>query len=88
MGRTVGESLDSLHPFYRGMELLTKEKENRFPKEREVLAVEFSEGTEEEDNSRPRIPPQTTARRPVQVNVLPTQERSELQLAKKTEGSD
>ncbi|OAE21700.1 hypothetical protein AXG93_1275s1110 [Marchantia polymorpha subsp. ruderalis] len=32
--------------------------------------MESSEGAEEEDHSRPRIPPQTTARKPVQVEVL------------------
>lgn len=51
--------------FYQGMELLTKEEEKRFPKELKVLAVESSEGIEEEDNSRPKIPPQTTTREPV-----------------------
>lgn len=64
------------------MGLLTKE-EKRFPKEREILAIEFSEGIEEEDISRPRIPPQTTARGLVQVDHLPTRERPEQRLAKR-----
>lgn len=65
------------------MRLLTKEEEKRFLKEREILAVESSEGTEEEDNSQPQIPHQTTARGPVQVDVLPNQEKSERRLAKR-----
>ncbi|OAE26459.1 hypothetical protein AXG93_815s1210 [Marchantia polymorpha subsp. ruderalis] len=69
--------------FYRGMELLTKEEKKRFPNQREVLAVESNEENKEENNSRPRIPPQTTARRPVQVDDLPTRERQELRLAKR-----
>ncbi|OAE18880.1 hypothetical protein AXG93_3022s1040 [Marchantia polymorpha subsp. ruderalis] len=52
-------------------------------KEREVLAVESSEETEEEDNNRPRVPPQTTVRGPVQVDVLPTRERPDRRLAKR-----
>ncbi|OAE20373.1 hypothetical protein AXG93_1992s1040 [Marchantia polymorpha subsp. ruderalis] len=51
----------------RWIGLLTKEEEKRFLEEREVLAVESNEGSEEEDNSRPRILPQTTVRGPVQI---------------------
>ncbi|OAE23113.1 hypothetical protein AXG93_1856s1030 [Marchantia polymorpha subsp. ruderalis] len=56
------------------MGLLTKEEEKRFLKEPELLAVESSEGTEDKDNSRPRT---------VQVDVLPTREKTERRLAKR-----
>lgn len=69
--------------FYQGIGLLTKAEEKRFSKERKILAVESSEGTEEEDNSRPIVPTQTTARGLVQVDVLQTRERPERQLAKR-----
>lgn len=59
--------------FYQGMGLLTKAKEKRFPKEWKILAIESSKGIEEEDNDRPRVPSQTTACGPIQVDVLPTQ---------------
>ncbi|OAE19349.1 hypothetical protein AXG93_3548s1020 [Marchantia polymorpha subsp. ruderalis] len=49
------------------MGLLTREEEKRFLREREILAAESSEGTEDEDNSQPQIPPQTTARGLVQI---------------------
>ncbi|OAE30034.1 hypothetical protein AXG93_3893s1440 [Marchantia polymorpha subsp. ruderalis] len=64
-------------------ERVMKEKEKRFPKEREMLAIESSEGTEEEDNSRPCIPSHTTASGPVQVDILPTRERPERRSAKR-----
>ncbi|OAE32972.1 hypothetical protein AXG93_673s1490 [Marchantia polymorpha subsp. ruderalis] len=44
---------------------------------------EDCEETEEEDNGRTRVPSQTTARGPIEVDVLPTRERQESQLAKK-----
>lgn len=69
--------------FYRGMGLLTKAKEKRFLKEWKILAIESSEGTEEENNGRPRVSSQTTARGPVQVDVLPTGERPERRMAKR-----
>lgn len=69
--------------FYRGMDLLTKAEEKRFLKEWKILALEYSEGTEEEDNNRPRVPPQTTVRRPVLVDDLPTRERPEKRLTKR-----
>ncbi|OAE23169.1 hypothetical protein AXG93_1953s1290 [Marchantia polymorpha subsp. ruderalis] len=49
--------------FYRGMGLLTGEKEKRFPREREILTAESNEGTKD-DTSRPSIPRQTTTRGP------------------------
>ncbi|OAE20806.1 hypothetical protein AXG93_1748s1110 [Marchantia polymorpha subsp. ruderalis] len=55
--------------FYRGMGLLTKKEEKRFPKEQEIWTAESKEGTEN-DISQPSIPPQTTARGPVQVEVV------------------
>ncbi|OAE33751.1 hypothetical protein AXG93_2492s1000 [Marchantia polymorpha subsp. ruderalis] len=64
------------------MGLRTREEEKRFPMERDILAVESSEGTKEEDNSQPQIPPQTTARGPIKVEVLPNQEKPERRLAK------
>lgn len=69
--------------FYRGMGLLTKEEEKRFLKEWKILAIESSKETEEEDNGRTGAPPQTTAREPIQVDVLPTRERPERRLAKR-----
>ncbi|OAE31766.1 hypothetical protein AXG93_4874s1310 [Marchantia polymorpha subsp. ruderalis] len=69
--------------FYRGMGLLTKAEDKRFSKERKIIVVESSEGTEEEDNSRLRVPAQIITREPVQVDVLPTRERPERQLAKR-----
>lgn len=62
--RWTGPLINHLTPFlvnfYRGMGLLTREEEKRFSREREILTVESSEGTED-DNRRPSIPPQTTA---------------------------
>ncbi|OAE33493.1 hypothetical protein AXG93_3822s1510 [Marchantia polymorpha subsp. ruderalis] len=63
------------------MGLLTKEEEKRFPKEREILTAESSEGTEDE-NRPPSIPPQTTARGPVQMVVVQSQEKPERRLAR------
>ncbi|OAE29339.1 hypothetical protein AXG93_3102s1660 [Marchantia polymorpha subsp. ruderalis] len=57
--------------------------EKRFPREREILTAESSEWTEEEDNSRPSIPPQTTARGSVQVDFLPNREKQERRLMKR-----
>ncbi|OAE25594.1 hypothetical protein AXG93_3355s1000 [Marchantia polymorpha subsp. ruderalis] len=68
--------------FYRGMGLLTREEEKRFPRERESFTVESSEGTEDE-NPSPAIPTHTTARGPVQVDVVPRQEQPERRVAKK-----
>lgn len=48
--------------FYRGMGLLTKEEENRFPKDCKILAIESRKETEEEDNVRTEMPPQSIAR--------------------------
>lgn len=62
--------------FYRGMGLLTREEEKQFPMKREILTAESSEGTKD-DNSQPLIPPQTTARGPIQVDVLPNREKPE-----------
>lgn len=56
--------------FYRGMGLLTKEEEKRFPKELEMLANESSEETEDEDDVQPEEPSRRTARGSVQVNVV------------------
>ncbi|OAE31206.1 hypothetical protein AXG93_4240s1050 [Marchantia polymorpha subsp. ruderalis] len=63
------------------MGFLTREEEKRFPREREILTTESSEGTKD-DNRRPSIPPQTTAQGPVQVDVMLRRERLERQLAK------
>ncbi|OAE27639.1 hypothetical protein AXG93_3337s1010 [Marchantia polymorpha subsp. ruderalis] len=60
--------------FYRGMGLLTREEEKRFPRERESFTVESSEGTEDENRS-PAVPTHTTARGPVQVDVVQRQEQ-------------
>ncbi|OAE26913.1 hypothetical protein AXG93_4148s1000 [Marchantia polymorpha subsp. ruderalis] len=69
--------------FYRGTGLLTKAEEKRFPKEREILKVESNKGTEEEDNSRSRMPSRTTTSGIVQVDVLPTRERPKRRIAKR-----
>ncbi|OAE19347.1 hypothetical protein AXG93_3548s1000 [Marchantia polymorpha subsp. ruderalis] len=53
--------------FYRGMGLLTKEEEKRFPKELEMLANESSEETEDEDDVQPEEPSRRTARGSVQA---------------------
>ncbi|OAE18633.1 hypothetical protein AXG93_3810s1020 [Marchantia polymorpha subsp. ruderalis] len=64
------------------MGLLTREEEKRFSREREILTAEYNEGTED-DNSRPRIPQQTTTRASVKVDVLPYREKPERRLAKR-----
>lgn len=64
------------------MGLLTREEEKRFLREWEILTVESSEETKD-DNSRSSISPQTTARGPVEVDVLPNRERQERRLAKR-----
>ncbi|OAE35116.1 hypothetical protein AXG93_672s1020 [Marchantia polymorpha subsp. ruderalis] len=58
-------------------------EEKRFLKELEILTIESSKGIEEEDNGRPRVPSQTIAHGPVQVDVLPKQKRPERRLAKR-----
>ncbi|OAE31233.1 hypothetical protein AXG93_1293s1100 [Marchantia polymorpha subsp. ruderalis] len=55
---------------HRGNELLTKEEEKQFPKEREILAIESSKGPEKEDNVQPEVPPQRTTRVPVQTRSV------------------
>ncbi|OAE32412.1 hypothetical protein AXG93_3671s1310 [Marchantia polymorpha subsp. ruderalis] len=52
--------------FNQGVGLLTKEEEKRFSKEREILAIESSKKTEEEDNVQPEVPPKSTTRGLVQ----------------------
>lgn len=64
------------------MGLLTKDEEKRFQKEREVMAIESSEYTDEEYtdeeyNVQPEEPPQRTTRGPVQVDVVATREQPE-----------
>lgn len=68
--------------FYRGMDLLTREELRRFPREREIITAESSEGTED-DTRQPSIPPQTTARGPVHVDVVRRREKPEKRLAKR-----
>ncbi|OAE28068.1 hypothetical protein AXG93_3410s1110 [Marchantia polymorpha subsp. ruderalis] len=68
--------------FYRGMGLLTRKEEKRFPTEREILTAESSEGTEDE-NRPPSIPTQTTARASVQVDVVQRREKPKRRLAKR-----
>ncbi|OAE30189.1 hypothetical protein AXG93_4295s1440 [Marchantia polymorpha subsp. ruderalis] len=68
--------------FYRGMGLLTREEEKRFPREREILTAESSEETEDE-NRPSSIPTHTTARGPVQVDVVQRREKPERRLAKR-----
>ncbi|OAE28913.1 hypothetical protein AXG93_4891s1020 [Marchantia polymorpha subsp. ruderalis] len=84
--RWAGPLANPLTPFlvhfYRGMGLLTKEELRRFPRERELLTAESSKRTED-DTRQPSIPPQTTARGPVQVDVVQRQERPEKRLAKR-----
>lgn len=65
------------------MGLLTKDEEKRFPKEREVLAIESSEDTNEEDNVQAEEPPRRTARGPVQMDVVATREQPESRSAKR-----
>ncbi|OAE20210.1 hypothetical protein AXG93_1219s1100 [Marchantia polymorpha subsp. ruderalis] len=68
--RTIGQSSHFLlGDFYRGMGLLTREEKKRFPKEREILTIKSSKGTED-NTRRPFIPPQTIAQGPVQVEVV------------------
>ncbi|OAE35190.1 hypothetical protein AXG93_2947s1070 [Marchantia polymorpha subsp. ruderalis] len=64
------------------MGLLTREEEKRFPREREIFTVESSEGTEDE-NRPPAVPTHTTARGPVQVDVVQRQEQPERRVAKR-----
>ncbi|OAE22286.1 hypothetical protein AXG93_3674s1000 [Marchantia polymorpha subsp. ruderalis] len=64
------------------MGLLTTEKEKQFPKKREILTAESSEGTEY-DTRRPSIPQQTTVRGPIQVKVVRRWEKSERRVAKR-----
>ncbi|OAE23110.1 hypothetical protein AXG93_1856s1000 [Marchantia polymorpha subsp. ruderalis] len=64
------------------MELLTREEEKRFPREREILTAESSEGTED-DARPPSIPTHTTARGLVQVDGVQRREKPERRLAKK-----
>ncbi|OAE22374.1 hypothetical protein AXG93_2318s1210 [Marchantia polymorpha subsp. ruderalis] len=65
--RWTGPLVNHLTPFlvnfYRGMSLLTRKEEKRFPRERENLTAKSSERTED-DTRQPSIPPQTTARGP------------------------
>ncbi|OAE20094.1 hypothetical protein AXG93_2611s1000 [Marchantia polymorpha subsp. ruderalis] len=68
--------------FYRGMKLLTREEEERFPREQESFTVESSEGTKDKNRS-PAVPTHTTARGPLQVDVVPRQEQPEKRVAKK-----
>ncbi|OAE32314.1 hypothetical protein AXG93_3103s1010 [Marchantia polymorpha subsp. ruderalis] len=65
------------------MRLLTKEEEKRFLKEREILAIESSEETDEENDVQSKEPPRRTARGPVQVNVLAIREQPERRLVKR-----
>ncbi|OAE23652.1 hypothetical protein AXG93_2079s1000 [Marchantia polymorpha subsp. ruderalis] len=65
-----------------GMRLLTREEEKQLPKEREILMAESSEGTED-DTRQPSIPAQTTARGPVQVEVVRRREKPERRVAKR-----
>ncbi|OAE24159.1 hypothetical protein AXG93_2752s1740 [Marchantia polymorpha subsp. ruderalis] len=69
--------------FYRGMELLTKSEEKRFPKERKVLTVESGEDTEQEDNAQSEEPPRSTTRESIQVDIVSTEKQSERRLAKR-----
>ncbi|OAE32674.1 hypothetical protein AXG93_2384s1000 [Marchantia polymorpha subsp. ruderalis] len=75
-GRWMGSMTNHLTPFlvnfYRGMGLLTREEEKRFPREREFLTAESSEGTEDEI-LLPSIPTHTTAREPLQVDLVQRQ---------------
>ncbi|OAE30676.1 hypothetical protein AXG93_1422s1000 [Marchantia polymorpha subsp. ruderalis] len=64
------------------MGLLTREEEKRFSKERKFLTAESSEGTED-DTRRPSIPAQTTARGPVQVEVVRRREKPERRVTKR-----
>ncbi|OAE32793.1 hypothetical protein AXG93_374s1200 [Marchantia polymorpha subsp. ruderalis] len=84
--RWTGPLVNHLTPFlvifYRGMDLLTREEEKQFPKEREILTAESSEGTKD-DTRRPSIPPQTTTRGPVQVEVVRRREKPKRRLAKR-----
>lgn len=59
-----------------------REEEKRFPREREILTAESSEGTED-DICQPSIPPQTTARGPVQMDVVQRREKPKRRLAKR-----
>ncbi|OAE30334.1 hypothetical protein AXG93_4201s1350 [Marchantia polymorpha subsp. ruderalis] len=59
------------------------EEEKRFPRERKILTAESNVGTEEEDNNRSQVPPQTTARGLVKVDVLPNRQKPERRLAKR-----
>ncbi|OAE30296.1 hypothetical protein AXG93_3964s1090 [Marchantia polymorpha subsp. ruderalis] len=76
--RWTGSLINHITPFlvnfYRGMELLTREEEKRFPKKREILTAESSESTED-DTRQPSIPPQTTVRGPVQMDVVQRREK-------------
>ncbi|OAE28914.1 hypothetical protein AXG93_4891s1030 [Marchantia polymorpha subsp. ruderalis] len=81
-GPLVNHLTPFLVHFYRGMGLLTREELRRFPREREILRAESSEGTED-DTRQPSIPPQTTAQGPVQVDVMRRREKPERRLAKR-----
>ncbi|OAE31113.1 hypothetical protein AXG93_150s1020 [Marchantia polymorpha subsp. ruderalis] len=68
--------------FYRGMGLLTRKEEKRFPREREILSAESSEGNKD-DNRPPSIPTHTTARELVQLDVVQKREKPDRRLAKR-----
>ncbi|OAE32233.1 hypothetical protein AXG93_4525s1140 [Marchantia polymorpha subsp. ruderalis] len=82
MGSMTNHLTPFLIHFFRGMGLLTREEEKRFPRERESFTEESSEGTEDE-NPSPAILTHTTAQGPVQVDVVPRHEQPERRMAKK-----
>ncbi|OAE21658.1 hypothetical protein AXG93_297s1010 [Marchantia polymorpha subsp. ruderalis] len=67
---------------YQGMGLLTTEEEKRFPRERESFTMESSEKIEDENRS-PAVPTHTTARGPVQVDVVQRQKQPERRVTKR-----
>ncbi|OAE21013.1 hypothetical protein AXG93_2258s1000 [Marchantia polymorpha subsp. ruderalis] len=69
--------------FYRGMELLTKNKEKKFSKDREVLTLDTDEVTEEEDDTQAEESSQKIAEGPVRVDVLPVEEGPQRRPAKR-----
>ncbi|OAE34508.1 hypothetical protein AXG93_1299s1220 [Marchantia polymorpha subsp. ruderalis] len=72
--RNEGDHLKNNSMLWR-IEHWTKDEEKRFPKEREVRAIESSEDTDEEDNVQPEESPQRTARGQFQVDVVATREQ-------------
>ncbi|OAE20262.1 hypothetical protein AXG93_1332s1000 [Marchantia polymorpha subsp. ruderalis] len=87
-GRWTGSMTNHLTSFlvnfYRGIFLLTREEEKRFPRERESFTVESSEGTEDENRS-PAIPTHTTARGPVQTRSAQGEGTSQMKMNKDLE---